>query len=156
MKHFDCILLNVYTFARENSVLTSEGVSIGVLWTFGQNTLIIMKGITKIFTTVLISATLFVSAGFTPNVFGANPGDEAHAKGKAHSAVVQCIAGSQANLNVSSFAHFNNGEWTVTFYGGPNCPPNTICALYIIHLATVKLDANFKVTSTTCGYFVAL
>ena len=108
-----------------------------------------MKPFTKSISVLLFVAALLVSTGL--NNVNANPGDEQHAIGVARGAAHECLAGTSSNLNVNSYATFRNGVWYVSFYASPVCPPNMICALYLIQLANVQLDADFKVISSSCG-----
>lgn len=109
-----------------------------------------MKAITRTISTLLFVVALFVTTGL--NNAQANEGDEQHAIGVARAAAYECLAGTSSDLNTSSSATFSNGVWNVSFYASPICPPNTICAYYIILLATVQLDADFNVISYSCGF----
>ncbi len=99
---------------------------------------------------MLFVAALFLTTGL--NSAQANLGDEQHAIGVARGAAHECLAGTASNLNVNSYATFRDGIWYVTFYASPACPPNMICALYLVQLANVQLDADFKVISSSCGF----
>lgn len=113
-----------------------------------------MKVFTKSISVLLFVAALFVTTGL--NNVQANQGDEQHAIGVARGAAHECLAGTASNLNVNSYATFRDGTWYVSFWASPICPPNMICALYLISLANVQLDADFKVKSSSCGisYFL--
>lgn len=106
-----------------------------------------MKRVLSIF-----AVTMLLAFGVAPQQVNAQTsGDEQHAIAIARAALTDCLAGAEANLEVSANANFNNGTWNVTFFGGPRCLPGQICPLFIILLATAELDENFQVISAQCG-----
>ena len=105
----------------------------------------------KLFT--LMMAVALSSAAFAQS----SNADDAVAVAKARAAVqASCLAGS-GDISTSVW-HDLDGTYRVYFFHTFKCPPNLICPLYlrIAPLARVTLDADFNVTSHTCGFSIYL
>jgi hypothetical protein len=77
--------------------------------------------------------------------------------GKARGAAHECLAQFEGNYEINAFVDvtgicFVSGNtYRVTFSAGPKCPPNHICPLFIILVATVEFDCDGNVTYVSCG-----
>ena len=117
--------------------------------TFVQN----YKKMKKILSTI---ALVFVLGTFA---FAQNNG-ESRAVAKARVAAHDCLVG-QSNVSYYVTENFNCNIFdgiginrTVTFISNIKCPKGAYCILGFIPLATVVVDCNYNVTSTSCDGLV--
>lgn len=106
-----------------------------------------MKKVLSIFAVTMLLALVMAPQ----QTVAQNSGDEQRAISIARAALTDCLAGAEANLQVTANATFSEGTWKVTFVGGPRCLPGQICPLFLVLLATAELDSNFKVINAQCG-----